>query len=352
MRANASSSRSAKTTYGFWLRIAAIAFGIAALVFAPSPAWVEHAYVNGVYPVWEHALFALSSRLPWSLGDLLVIAGLAAIAWRLWRRDWLGALAIAGFYACWFEAGWGWNYDRAPIETRTDYDRGRITARAIGALRARAIAQMNRLAPLAHAHAGESLNLEALRAAWVPVVQAGGDAWTPLTGAPKPTLADPFMAATGTSGYINPLALDVHLASDLLWFERPFSLAHEWSHIAGYAREDEANFLAIVSCTRSNDPVVQYSGWLELFLYLPPQARYRKSTFVPQVWQDFAAMRERDRRRINVSLATFSWHTYNAYLKSNHVASGVQNYDEVTRLYLGIERDAAGLPKARVGGAP
>ncbi len=307
-------------------------------------------YVNGVYPGWEHALFAISSRLPWSLGDIVVLAGVALIVWRLLRRDWLGALAIAGFYAFWFEAGWGWNYDRAPIEARTAYDASRITPHAVDLLRARAIAQMNRLAPLAHAHASEALDPAMLHAAWAPAVQAGGDTWEPLTGAPKPTLADPFMTATGTSGYINPLALDAHLASDLLWFERPFALSHEWSHVAGYAREDEANFLAIVSCTRSNDPVVQYSGWLELFLYLPPQARYVQKTFVPDVWQDFAAMRERNRRHINVSLANLSWRTYNTYLKSNHVASGLQNYDEVTRLYLGIPRDAAGLPLARPAG--
>ena len=309
--------------------------------------WVEQNYVNGAYPHWEHALFPIGSALPWSLGDLVVLAGGAAILWRLLRRDWLGALAIVAFYALWFEAGWGWNYDRAPIEARTAYDQTRITRRAVDELRTRAIAQMNRLAPLAHARSTEPFDLSGLYASWLPVVQAGGDRWTPRTGAPKPTLANGFMAATGTSGYINPFALDVHLASDLLWFERPFDLAHEWSHVAGYAREDEANFLAIVSCTRSNDPVVQYSGWLELFLYLPPETRYSKKTFVPLVWQDFAALRERNRRHINLTLANFSWRTYNAYLKTNHVASGVQNYDEVTRLYLGIARDQNGLPVAR-----
>ncbi|HTU69663.1 MAG TPA: DUF3810 family protein [Candidatus Baltobacteraceae bacterium] len=348
-RASGSSSRSASSV-SFWLRIAAIAFGIAAVAFKPSSSWVERAYVNGAYPLWEHALYALNSPLPWSLGDIVVLAGLAAIAWRLVRRDWLGAIAIVALYLGWFEAGWGWNYDRAPIEARTAYDQSRITPSAVDALRDRVIANINRLAPRAHALASEPLDIGALRAAWLPVVRAGGDDWVPETGAPKPTLADAFMDATGTSGYINPLALDAHLASDLFWFERPFALAHEWSHIAGYAREDEANFLAIVSCTRSNDPVVQYSGWLELFLYLPPQARYPKKTFVPQVWQDFAAMRERNRRHINVSLANFSWRTYNTYLKSNHIASGVKSYDEVTRLYLGIPRDTAGIPMPRIPG--
>jgi hypothetical protein len=340
-----------RSAFGRSARFAAIILGATALLWRPSASWVESVYVNGVYPAWEHALFAISSRLPWSLGDIIVLVGIAFVVWRAARRDWLGALAIVGLYAFWFEAGWGWNYDRAPIEARTAYNASRVTPRAVDALRAQAIAQMNRLAPLAHADASEPLDTEMLHAGWVPVVQAGGDTWEPLTGAPKATLADPFMTATGTSGYINPLGLDVHLASDLLWFERPFALSHEWSHVAGYAREDEANFLAIVNCTRSNNPVVQYSGWLELFLYLPaPAARYARKTFVPDVWQDFAAMRERNRRHINVSLANLSWRTYNTYLKSNHVASGLQNYDEVTRLYLGIPRDAAGLPLPRLAG--
>jgi hypothetical protein len=317
-------------------RFAAIILGAVALLWRPSPSWVENAYVNGVYPHWEHLLFRIGSPLPWSLGDVFVLAGLALVVWRLVRRDWLGAIAILALYACWFEAGWGWTYDRAPIESRVPYDATRVNPRAVDALRARAIANINRLAGAAHAGAAAGLDVDALRTVWLPVVEAGGDRWRPFTGPPKPTLADPFMAATGTSGYINPLALDVHLASDLLWFERPFALAHEWSHAAGYAREDEANYLAIVSCTRSNNPVVQYSGWLELFLYLPPLQRYARHTFVPQVWHDFAAMRERNSRHVNLTLADLSWRTYNTYLKSNHVESGIQNYNEVTRLYLGI----------------
>ncbi len=140
--------------------------------------------------------------------------------------------------------------------------------------------------------------------------------WSPKSAQPKPTLADPFMDATGTSGFINPLTLNVQLASDLLWFERPFSLAHEWSHVAAYAREDEANYLAIITCLRSSDAAVQYSGWLELFLYLPPLDHYDKKTFVPLVWRDFAAIRMRNDRRVNLTLAHWSWRTYNAYLKS------------------------------------
>lgn len=315
------------------------------------PGWVETSYANGFYPRLEHALFPITHAFPWSLGDVAVLAGVALLVWRLAvalrARRFLVAtievLAIVGLYLFWFEAAWGWNYERPAIETRVRYDAAAVNPKALETLRQRAIDEMNRLAPIAHA-APQTLDLDVLRAAWLPVVQAGGDNWTPAVGDPKPTIADPFMNATGTSGYINPFMLTSQLASDLLWFERPFSLAHEWTHVAAYAREDEANYIAIVACTRSKDPVLQYSGWLELFLYLPPKPRYKKSDFAPLVWEDFDALRKRNAARINARLASLSWHTYNAYLKTNHIVGGVRNYDEVTRLYLGISLTAEGLP--------
>ena len=337
-----------------------IALGVLALLAPANASWVEAEFANGIYPQWERALFPVTNTVPWSLGDVAVLLGLALLVWRvpiwfrkrpnaaLWRRIALTLvelIGVLGLYYFWFEASWGWNYNRAPIESRVHYDAAAVTPKAVEALRVRAIREMNRLAPLAHARGGGSFDLTTLYAAWLPVVQAGGDAWTPQTGAPKPTLFDPFMNATGTSGFINPLTLNVQLASDLLWFERPFSLAHEWSHVAAYAREDEANYVALVTCTRSADPVVAYSGWLELFLYLPPRPNYDKKTFVPVVWGDFNAIRERNAQRVNARLAQMSWHTYNRYLKNNHIASGVQNYNEVTRLYIGIPLDRNGVPE-------
>jgi Protein of unknown function (DUF3810) len=330
------------------------------LAWQPSAAWIEHSYANGGYPVWQHLAFAITDPLPWSLGDVAALAGVAVIIWRVVlfararRRTWASfaallfdCAAVAAFYVLWFYVSWGWNYSRAPLETRMQFDASRVTPQAAVLLRRRAMMEMNALAGPAHAQAARPLDLDALRAAWLPAVRRAGNSWTPRVGAAKPTLADPFMMANGTSGFINPLTLNVQLASDLLWFERPFDLAHEWSHVAAYAREDEANYLAIVTCIRSPDPVLQYSGWFELFLYLPQQRHYARRAFVPLVWRDFAALRERDARHINVLIAHWSWRTYNVYLKSNRIASGIENYNEVTRLMLGIPRDARGLPIAR-----
>ena len=65
------------------LRLLAIALGAIAIVWQPSADWMERAYVNGGYPVWEHAAFAITNGLPWSLGDLAVLAGLGILVWRI-----------------------------------------------------------------------------------------------------------------------------------------------------------------------------------------------------------------------------------------------------------------------------
>lgn len=327
----------------------------ATLFFArPSANVIERFYSNGFYPRWQHLASAITAPFPFALGEVFVLASAALalthLVRRMRKREFLDAafdlLVIASLFVVWFEVSWGLNYERAPIETRVVVDTQHVDATALAALRARAIAQMNELAPLAHARADETLNLAALRAAWLPVAARFGDDWTPHVGAPKLSLTEPFMVATGTQGFIDPFSLEVQLAPDALWFERPFLLAHEWTHVAAFAREDEANYSAMLTCLRSQDPVVRYSGWLELFTYLPA-GKYTNSTFVPLVWSDFAAIRERNKRHVNLTLSWWSWHAYNVYLKSNHVAAGVANYAHVVQLLLSIPLDRAGLPTAR-----
>ena len=330
-----------------------IVLGAAAALWRPGPEWVESVFSNGYYPHWQHFWSSFTSALPFALGDLVIAAGVLGLIGtfvfvRPFWRALLGAAALAGAYSLWFYAGWGYGYDRAALETRAAFDAARVDKKTTGALRERAIAQMNRLAGIAHSlHRGDAFDVEDLRNAWTPVVHRLGDRWTPRVEPAKPAVAGWFMDRSGTSGFTNPFTLETQLAPDLIWFERPFAQAHEWSHAAGYNREDEANYIAALSCLRSRDPVVQYSGWLELFLYLPPLKAYPHRLFVPLVWADFAAIRTRNAHFLNLNLSRFSWRVYNSYLKSNHIASGVENYNEVTRLLAGIPLDRDGLPVAK-----
>ena len=339
-------------SFFFISRAILIGAGIFVALWQPSPAWIENQYANGVYPLWQHLISSLTLVLPFALGDLLAIIALTTIIImvircfraRAWLRIALNLAMVLAIVVLWFDLSWGWNYNRAPLETRVAYQARRIDASALERLRRETMAHMNTLAPLAHAAHSHDFELATLHAVWLPVVQRLGDRWSPNVGAAKPTITGPFLAASGTGGFIDPFTLEVQLSPDELWFERPFDLAHEWTHVAAFAREDEANYVAALSCIRSKDPQIAYSGWFEIFMYLPPLAHYEKTAFVPQVWADFQAVRERNAKHINLTLSRFSWRTYNAYLKTNHIASGVANYNEVTSLLLAIPRDVDGLP--------
>lgn len=48
----------------------------------------------------------------------------------------------------------------------------------------------------------------------------------------------------------------------------PYTCAHEMAHQRGISREDEANFVAFLVCASSDDPYIQYSGYLSLYEYV------------------------------------------------------------------------------------
>ena len=81
---------------------------------------------------------------------------------------------------------------------------------------------------------------------------------------PKRSLLERYFRAAAIDGMTDPFFLEVIINPDTLPFERPFVLAHEWAHLAGYANEAEANFVAWLACTQG-DAMARYSGWLAIF---------------------------------------------------------------------------------------
>jgi len=48
----------------------------------------------------------------------------------------------------------------------------------------------------------------------------------------------------------------------------PFTVAHELAHQRGIARENEANFIAFLSCISSDNAYIRYSGYLNMYEYI------------------------------------------------------------------------------------
>ena len=80
-------------------------------------------------------------------------------------------------------------------------------------------------------------------------------------------MLSPFFRWATVDGMVNPLGLEVIVNPEVLPVEQPFVIAHEWGHLAGWARESEASYVGWLTC-RAGDHAARYSGWLSLYWHL------------------------------------------------------------------------------------
>ncbi|HWT06692.1 MAG TPA: DUF3810 family protein, partial [Xanthomonadales bacterium] len=240
---------------------------------APLPAaWVEHAYANGLFAALNRALVPLADRVPFAFSDVEGAAALIAlVVWwvRAIRRAPSGrkrltVLALvahtAGFVALAivvFELVWGINYRRATVAARVQYSAALVTDAAVARFSERIVDTLN--ANVAAAHA-ETLDRGKLRAAFEPLVRRLGDDWDVAIAVPKTTVLQPYYDAAGIGGQYSPFAFETLLNASFLPVEIPRALAHEWAHVGGFTNEGDANYIGTLTCLRSDDPLIRYSG--------------------------------------------------------------------------------------------
>jgi hypothetical protein len=340
-------------------RIALIAIAVAAALVPLPQHLVEERYSRGIYASLQSVLTPLSNRLPVPLLDVVALGALVIAAGLLWRsvrargirsalsRATLGTLAVAAVVYLVFLATWGFNYQRVPLEQKLDFQIDRINGEAAVGLFTTAVQRVN--AGHAAAHQG-SLRMGALEEAFIDAQQVLGARRLATPGRAKHSLLQVYFRSTAISGMTVPGFLEVLLNSDLLPVEVPFTLTHEWAHLAGYADESEANFLAWLACVRSPDPLLQYSGWLETVGLaargLPRTGRYEIPKLADGPRQDLHAINDR-LGRSSPRARTVSRGVYDSYLKANRVEEGIHSYDAALRLMLGTTFDDRWRPVLR-----
>ena len=335
---------------------AAVCVAAAVAALAPLPqALIESWYSRGIYLHMQRVLTTVSNVSPYPLFDVLLIAALAAtavVAYRAVRaRGWkhgllrtsVSLLCSAAVVYLAFLATWGLNYRRVPLTSKLAFAPARITPAAAADLASRTVRSLNRL--YAAAHQGET-DLARLAAAFHSAERALGAPRTIVPGRPKSTLLGGYFHYTAVAGMTDPFFLETLIASGLLDVERPFVIAHEWGHLAGYADESEANYIAWLACMRG-DERAQYSAWLALLGNVQPflpKTEGSRLDVGPRI--DVFAIRYRYTRTSPV-LRAAARETYDRYLKANRVERGIESYAQVLQLILGTELDPAGDPRLR-----
>jgi hypothetical protein len=310
-----------------------------------------------LYPHLQRAATSVSNLVPIALFDVLLIAALVAIALTMFRevraRGWMRGVAHAAA-RCGIAAAvvylvflfmWGLNYRRVPLVEKLVFDPARITRPAARGLGDVNVSTLNRLYAAAHDDdVGGRLSLPDLAATFNDTLRGLGGAGRVVPGRPKQTLLGAYFHQIAVSGMTDPFFLETLVAPDLLDVERPFVIAHEWAHLAGYADESEANFVAWLTC-RHGDPFAQYSGALSMIGYVAP-SRPLRVVLDGGPKSDLYAIQHRYAQTSPV-LRAAAREGYDRYLKANRVEKGVESYDEVVQLILGTTLDEAGYPRRR-----
>jgi hypothetical protein len=333
------------------------AAGIAAVLPWPESV-VERWYSTGLYPLLQQPMTGLSNRVPFALADIALLAAISG--WLLMavfqlRRSGgrqlgvaLGRIAArtivatAAIYLA-FLALWGLNYRRLPLERKLGFDTGGLTPDAARATTMVAVSRVNELYAQAHTSGWSQDNLvdPSLAGAFSSVARDLNGSGKTVPGRPKHTLLNLYFRPAAVDGATDPFFLETLVATDLLPFERPFVVAHEWSHLAGFADEGEANFVGWLTCARAGAPA-QYSGWLflseQLMRDLPrPDREYVMKRLAAGPRTDLREIAARLARDVRPQVSAAGWRVYDTYLKANRVEAGAASYDQVVRLVMGTQ---------------
>jgi len=338
----------------FWI-LATLMAAFCALL--PVPAWIlEHFYSRQFFPALQGVVTAGSNAVPFAVLDaiigLVVLLGLyrllrltfvarergllAACSEAARRAVRLAAVLIALFFVL-----WGFNYRRMPLETSIagaggeppGVERLTVAFDDANALAGRLRRTVQAGAGLAFEDVSTSLG-DPMAAALAQLGRA------PLRVPSRPkhsVFVQPFFARAGFDGMINPLALETIVHRDLLPFERPFVLAHEWAHLAGHADEAEASAVGWLACMKGG-PEFAYSASLYLIMQtqamMPAGARQKAlERLHPGVREDLLAIATRLESG-DPRVQEAAERVYHEYLRANRVADGTASYSRALNLIL------------------
>lgn len=112
----------------------------------------------------------------------------------------------------------------------------------------------------------------------------------------KPSLYNHLMSYSGILGYYNPFTAESQYNPNLPSTQVPFTLAHEMSHQLGFAREQEASFIAYLCAKNSQNLDLKYSTQLYVLKSLLRNLAVKNEPFVRNILSQYSVKMKIDRR--------------------------------------------------------
>lgn len=316
---------------------------------------IENWYSLKLYPQISSFMRYPLGFIPFSLGDFLyALLVIMLIRWiiirikskfrnaRVWFVDALAVLSI--IYAC-FHIIWGFNYYRLPLHQSLEIDHDYTTEELIS-LTENLIAESNKL----HLELSED-DSAAVKIPYskTELLQKTIEGFEDLSSDyPELTYKNPNLKRSlysipltymGFNGYLNPITGEAQVNTQIVKYKIPTTASHEVGHQLGFAKENEANFIACLATMNHSDPFFRYSGYTfalryclnELYLRNPDNFELLKATIRPGILANYLEVQEFWLRHQNPFEPLFQA-TYNSYLVANNQADGMKSYSYVVAL--------------------
>ena len=316
-------------------------------------------YSVTIYPLLVGTLGRFSGLLGFSLVEVLLYIVVAAVSGLLIRlvvrigRKKAGKKDVAGFVSGIFCFGaclllvytlnCGINYHRTSFEESIglkaqDYTVGQLAQVCIVLTE-----ELNNLAPsVARGEDGAMILTGSTEAESVEVMKHIAADFSPLQGyypEPKGLIIPQILSVQSITGVYSPFTIEANYNDDITAYNIPFTACHELSHLRGFMREEEANFIAWLACRASDNTEFQYSGSLRGWISCM-NALYRANY---EVW---AAIRVQLNPLVEYDLAANRayWDKYegkiaqtaekinDGYLKANGQTDGIKSYGRMADL--------------------
>ncbi len=331
-----------------WLLIALGVQTLAGLM----PRVVESVYSRTIYYYLTRLLSRLNGFFSVSLAEAffgLLVAWF--VVWTLWnlRLVYIGdrrsfdLVKVLFLHLVWtgsilfvlFKLMWGFNYQRMPLAeaaaleqrlARSD-ELETIGSRIISGLRNNHAAMAMRTgSPINPGEISRAVELSFNNNHLIGPAAAGG------FSQPKPLYASSLASLLGVRSFYLPFTGEVSYNARLEMVELPFAIARAKAYQRGYAREDEAGFVAYLVCIASPDPLVRYSGYLHGARILDYLDRSRIGRFSEMISEEPRADLQRIRSSGNSLTASYLGRVTNmifdVHLRVNQVVNGLGSIDD------------------------
>lgn len=169
---------------------------------------------------------------------------------------------------------------------------------------------------------------------------------------PKGVIFSRIMTLTGFQGIHSPLTQEANINTEISDCMIPSTACHEMAHQRGFAREDEANYIAWLTCSKNPDVDFEYSGELLALihsmnaLYDADRGKFIEiyNRYNPGIVRDLSAD-SKFWQRFKGPVESISSTLNDSYLKANKQPEGVKSYGRMVDLLIAQYRKngSAGL---------